>query len=136
MTKKEERIVNDQNPIEVAKIEDVQNGKMKRVKINGKEILITNIDRKYYAIDNRCGHSNAALSSGLLNGNIVTCPLHGVQFDVTTGKKMKDPDLAGPSTERLPDDMKKYIEYTYTLVRDINILPNRGKRLGEQHQLD
>ena len=64
--------------------------------------MITNINGKYYAIDSRCGHSNAALSSRILNGNIVTCPLHGAQFDVTTGKKIKDPDLDGPSTERLP----------------------------------
>src|SRR5205823_2679716 len=127
MTKKEEMIVNDENHIEVAKIEDVQNGKMKRVKINGKEILIANINGKYFAIDNRCGHSNAALSSGVLNGNIVTCPLHGAQFDVTTGKKIKDPDFENlPSSppsrsfEKLPDDMKKYIEYAFSLVRDVN----------------
>jgi hypothetical protein len=71
---------------------------------------------EYYAID-----SNAALSSGTLNGNVDTRLLHGAQCDITTGKKIKEPDLAGPSAEGLSDAMKKYIEYAYILLRDIKV---------------
>lgn len=91
--------------------------------------MIANIDGKYYALDNRCGHSNAALSSGILNGNIVTCPLHAAEFDVTTGKKVKEPDLAGPSPETLPDNLKKYSEYSYGLLRDIKVHDQERYRL-------
>lgn len=45
-------------------------GKMKHVEINGKEILIANIDGNYYAVSDRCGHSNASLSRGNLKGNV------------------------------------------------------------------
>jgi nitrite reductase/ring-hydroxylating ferredoxin subunit len=37
---------------------------MKHVEIKGKEIAIINLDGKYYAINDRCGHMNAPLSKG------------------------------------------------------------------------
>jgi nitrite reductase/ring-hydroxylating ferredoxin subunit len=43
------------------------------VEIDGKEILIANIDGKFYAINDRCGHMNALLSMGNLAENVVTC---------------------------------------------------------------
>jgi nitrite reductase/ring-hydroxylating ferredoxin subunit len=73
--------------VDIASVQDVPNDKMKHVEINGKEILIANIDGNYYAISDRCGHSNAPLSRGNLEGNVVTYPLHGAQFDVITGRK-------------------------------------------------
>ena len=34
---------------------------------------------------------NAPLEQGALVGTILTCPLHHVQFDVTTGEALADP---------------------------------------------
>ena len=37
---------------------------------------------------------NALLSMGnLANDNIVTCPFYGARFDITNGKKVKEPVL-------------------------------------------
>jgi nitrite reductase/ring-hydroxylating ferredoxin subunit len=41
--------------------------------------------RRYYAVDRRCGHMNGPLEMGALDGTIVTCLMHDVQFDATTG---------------------------------------------------
>jgi nitrite reductase/ring-hydroxylating ferredoxin subunit len=37
---------------------------MKHVKVNGKEIVIANMNGKFYALDDRCGPMNAPLSMG------------------------------------------------------------------------
>ena len=29
---------------------------------------------------------------GALNGKVVTCPMHGARFDVTTGRKVAEPN--------------------------------------------
>jgi 3-phenylpropionate/trans-cinnamate dioxygenase ferredoxin subunit len=79
--------------IKVAETTDVPNGKMVKVKINEKEILIANVDGTFYAIDNRCSHQKGDLSKGNLNGKIITCPVHGSQFDVTSGKSIQGPKL-------------------------------------------
>jgi nitrite reductase/ring-hydroxylating ferredoxin subunit len=94
---------------------------MKHVEINGKEILIANIDGKFYALNDRCGHMNALLSMGnLANDNTVTCPFHGARFDIITGKKVKEPILT-PSQEMepLPKIWQKYMEYAGQLMAHI-----------------
>jgi len=74
--------------IDVSDINDVPAGKMKHVEVEEKELLLANSDGKVYALCDRCSHMNAPLSMGTLNGKIVTCPLHGARFDVTTGKRV------------------------------------------------
>ena len=74
--------------VEVGKVSEISDGKMKHMEVDGKEVLIANVGGKFYAISDRCGHMNALLSMGNLTGNIVTCPFHGAKYDVTTGKKL------------------------------------------------
>jgi len=66
-------------------------GKMMAVKMKDKDILIVNVNGTFYALDNTCTHQNGDLSKGSLQGNIVTCPVHGSKFDVTTGKNLSRP---------------------------------------------
>jgi 3-phenylpropionate/trans-cinnamate dioxygenase ferredoxin subunit len=79
--------------VKVAEISEIPIGNLKMVKLEGKEILITNIDGKYYAVGNRCTHAGGDLSKGSLDGNIITCPRHGSKFDVTTGKVVSGPKI-------------------------------------------
>ena len=43
------------------------------------------------AISDRCPHAGSPLASGALEGQIVTCPRHGSQFDVQTGERLRGP---------------------------------------------
>jgi nitrite reductase/ring-hydroxylating ferredoxin subunit len=107
--------------VEVAKVNEIPSGKMKHVELDGKEIVVSNVNGKYYAMDDRCGHMNALLSMGnLSNDNLVTCPFHGARFDVTNGKKVKEPVLT-PSQEMepLPKTWQKYLEYVGQLMSHI-----------------
>ena len=76
-----------------AETSEIPIGGMKMIKLEGKEILIANVDGKYYAIGNRCTHSGGNLSKGSLKGKIVTCPRHGSKFDMTTGKAISGPKI-------------------------------------------
>jgi nitrite reductase/ring-hydroxylating ferredoxin subunit len=106
--------------IEVAKVNEISDGKMKHVEVDGKEVLIANVGGKFYAISDRCGHMNALLSMGNLTGNTVTCPFHGAKFDVTTGKKVSEPILT-PSQEMepLPQTWQKFFENVGQLMSHI-----------------
>ena len=72
--------------VKVAKTIDIPVGKMKHVEVDGKEVLIANVEGKFYAVGDKCPHMSAILSKGILNNTIVTCPRHFSSFDVTTGK--------------------------------------------------
>jgi len=83
--------------IDTGIVEELTPGKMKGVIIGNTNILIANIDGRYYATGGKCTHMGGNLSKGILTGKIVTCPLHGTQFDVTTGKV-----IGGPAKKDLP----------------------------------
>jgi 3-phenylpropionate/trans-cinnamate dioxygenase ferredoxin subunit len=74
---------------EIGKTEDLSPGNMKGVKSEGKDLLIANVAGQYYAAEGHCPHMKANLSKGKLNGSIVTCPMHGSQFDLKTGKVVR-----------------------------------------------
>jgi 3-phenylpropionate/trans-cinnamate dioxygenase ferredoxin subunit len=71
--------------IEVGTVGDLKNGEMKIVMVQGREILLALVGGQYYAADNRCRHMGGHLSRGKLDGTVVTCPLHGSQYDLKDG---------------------------------------------------
>jgi 3-phenylpropionate/trans-cinnamate dioxygenase ferredoxin subunit len=71
--------------VEIAKVGDLKPGEMKMVMAKKREILLARVDDAYYAADNRCKHMGGNLSKGKLEGTVVTCPLHGSQYDLKDG---------------------------------------------------
>ncbi|MEN6378484.1 MAG: non-heme iron oxygenase ferredoxin subunit [Methanofastidiosum sp.] len=92
--------------VKICKVSDVKDGTMKKFEVEEKEILVSNIGGKYYAINNKCTHRNGDLSQGKLEGNIVTCPKHGSKFDITTGKVVSGPKI--PLLKLKVNDEEKY----------------------------
>lgn len=105
--------------IEVAKLDEIAPGGMKSVEANGKEIVLCNYEGKIYAIGRRCGHMNAPLDMGTLEGYILTCPMHHSQFDITTGEALSEPVPAELGDEILPERMVKYLQYIGTLMSHV-----------------
>ena len=70
---------------EVGKTTELQDGTMKETTVRGKKLLLARIGDKYYVAESRCPHLGANLTKGALHGSILTCPLHGSQFDLSDG---------------------------------------------------
>jgi len=75
-----------------ANLADVPAGTIKEVQVGGKPVAIANVGGAYYAIDGTCLHRGGPLGQGVLEGAVVTCPWHGWQFDVTTGRAVMNPN--------------------------------------------
>ena len=75
----------------VCKTTEIIPGQMKKVSVNGNEILVTNIEGNYFAIDDTCTHAGATLSEGKLEDSTITCDWHGAKFDCKNGKLIKFP---------------------------------------------
>lgn len=75
--------------VEIGKTSDLADGTMKAVSVEGHEILLARVGDKYYAADQRCPHLGGKLSEGQLESTVVTCPLHGSQFDLSSGKVVR-----------------------------------------------
>ena len=75
----------------VGKTSDIPLGKMIKISIDGRDIMVANIDGEYCATDDSCTHSGSSLSEGKLNGCVITCGWHAAEFDCKTGKLVKFP---------------------------------------------
>lgn len=73
------------------KVSDISPGSFHKVSVDGKEILVVNLDGNFYAIDDTCTHSGASLSEGKLDGDHIICGWHGAEFNCKTGKLEKFP---------------------------------------------
>jgi nitrite reductase/ring-hydroxylating ferredoxin subunit len=76
----------------VCKESELAPGSMRKLEVLGKdEIVIANVDGRFYAMRGICNHQGGPLADGELNGNVITCPWHGAQWDVTTGRLVEFP---------------------------------------------
>jgi len=80
--------------VRVASVNEVKEGEGRVVSANGVPIALFKVDGEFYAIHNTCLHKGGPLGEGFLDGNVVTCPWHGWQYDVTTGKNVMMPNIA------------------------------------------
>jgi nitrite reductase/ring-hydroxylating ferredoxin subunit len=92
-------------------IGEIAPGGMKTVELDGHEIVICNCDGTYYAIQRRCGHMNAPLEMGTLDGKIVTCAMHCAQFDVTTGQALSGPVPGDMGNENLSPRVAAFLQH-------------------------
>ena len=73
------------NFVRVAGTNDLKSGENKVVNVNGTDVGLFNVDGEFFAIHNTCLHRGGPLGEGFLEGDVVTCPWHGWQFNVRTG---------------------------------------------------
>lgn len=70
----------------------------------GGSIAVIRVGGRLHAIRDECPHAGASLSDGPLVGQIITCPRHGSQFDVTTGARERGPSDFPIRTYRVVTD--------------------------------
>ena len=98
---------------------EIAPGGMKTVELNGRELVICNCDGTFRAIDRRCGHMNAPLELGTLDGSILTCAMHCAQFDVTTGEALSGPVPPYLGNETPPPRTGAYMSHIGALMQHI-----------------
>jgi nitrite reductase/ring-hydroxylating ferredoxin subunit len=92
----------------VARLDEISEGQRKIGEIEGRSIGVFNVHGTFYALRNRCPHQGAPLCQGSVkgtalptrpgeyewvrDGEILRCPWHGWEFDITTGRNMAEPE--------------------------------------------
>ena len=75
------------------KTQDVPDGGVRRVHVYDQEVLLTNLDGAFYAMEPWCPHNLAPLEFGDVNAAAcaVVCPEHAMEIDVKTGANLCGP---------------------------------------------
>ena len=93
--------------IEVASIDEIPPGSMKRVEIDGHRYLIAHAEDDFYAVDDQCSHEEVSLYLGCIQGDMIKCSLHGSRFSLKTGEAMEEPATEAIGTYALKREANK-----------------------------
>jgi 3-phenylpropionate/trans-cinnamate dioxygenase ferredoxin component len=74
--------------VTVCSAEELAEGEMRLVEVNGEKIGVFNCGGELLAIEDRCSHDDGPLAEGEFDAGTCTveCPRHGSLFDLRTGK--------------------------------------------------
>src|SRR5947208_3296351 len=75
----------------VASTSEIPPGIMRKVTVDGQDVVLANVDGKYFAIGDVCTHQEGPLDEGILDNYEVECPWHGSRFDLRTGAVKEGP---------------------------------------------
>lgn len=69
-------------PIALIELDALPVGRGRRVCRAGLDLALFRVGDMVYAIDDSCPHAGGALSNGKLQGTRITCPVHGLKFEI------------------------------------------------------
>ena len=77
--------------VKLCSVQDVPLGGMRQFDLKDEEILVVNLDGKFYGLEARCSHAGAPLAEGEMDGDILVCPWHHSRFSVIDGSVVTSP---------------------------------------------
>ena len=77
--------------IKVAELDELDEGELMAVEVDGEPICLAKVDGEICAFTDNCTHISGPLNEGELDGDVLTRPWHGAQFNVRTGKVLRGP---------------------------------------------
>ena len=80
-------------PIPLIELSALPEGRGRRVCKAGLDLAVFRVGDAVYAIDDSCPHQGGSLSNGKLEGTRVTCPVHGLKFNLASGCQHSAPTL-------------------------------------------
>ena len=81
--------------VKVAEVGDLSVGQGTLIERDGTALAVFNAGGgRLFATSPRCPHEEGPLAEGWLEGDVVICPWHGYDFELTTGRCRVDNDLA------------------------------------------
>jgi len=77
--------------VKVAELGEIAEGQLMAVEVDEEPICLANVNGEICAFTDNCTHISGPLNEGELEGDVITCPWHGAQFNVRTGKVLRGP---------------------------------------------
>ena len=77
--------------IKTCRADEIAEGRITAVQTKRGRIGLTRIGDEILAFEDICTHDDGPLGEGALEGEVITCPRHGAQFNIRTGAALKMP---------------------------------------------
>lgn len=84
----------------VALVRAVSGREARAFEVDGREIVLCEVDGEICALSAICTHEDLSLEGGAVEDGVLTCPWHGAQYDVRTGRVLALPAVRPLATFR------------------------------------
>lgn len=86
-------------------VQDLPPGARKLVFRPGHEsIVVFNVHGQFFALENSCPHAGASIANGPCEGHVLSCPAHGLKFNIQNGQCTASADLRIPTYDVVVQD--------------------------------
>ncbi len=122
----------------VGKVSSVPPGERTIVEAEGRSIGVFNVNGTFYALRNSCPHQAAPLCLGSIKGmtmpskpgeyiwaregEILRCPWHGWEFDITTGRSIFNPHRTRVKTYQVTVEVDDEAVETYPVTVEAGLI--------------
>lgn len=72
-------------------VERFRDGAIEGRMISGARLCVGRSGETHFAIDDTCPHAGGSLAEGLVDADLVICPLHAYGFEILTGTCIDEP---------------------------------------------
>jgi nitrite reductase (NADH) small subunit len=80
----------ERKEVYVGNVADIPDGERRILQVGDISVGVFHHEGQWYAMQNSCLHRGGPVCTGTLEGNTLTCPWHGYQYDVTNGQLLLD----------------------------------------------
>ena len=77
--------------VAVARVNEIEEGKVKVVRVGDAPVGIAKVDGELFAFADVCTHDDGPVAEGELDEYTIECPRHGARFDIRTGRVLSLP---------------------------------------------
>jgi len=110
--------------IDAVATEEIEPGVLREIRVDGHDLLVARVGDDFYVSDAHCPHLHGNLTRGTLEGTVVTCPVHGSQFDLTDGRCVRWTAWSGAVKS-----MAEFVRHSRPL-RVYDVVVEEGRLLG------
>jgi len=97
--------------IRLGPAEEIADNDFKVYELEAVDVVVYRLGDAYYAISPFCPHAGVNLARGQADRGIITCPGHGLRFDIVTGSCLDMPDLVLGRFDLILEDDNLYVQF-------------------------
>ena len=88
---RKERVGGEVSLEQVGVVGDFVEGILYNKRVDGKSVIVTRANGRFYALSNICTHQGFTITPGTTDGVTILCPVHTAIFDINTGECIEGP---------------------------------------------
>jgi nitrite reductase/ring-hydroxylating ferredoxin subunit len=125
----------ERNEVVICAAEDIPDGERIITQVGDLSIGVFHHRGGWYALRNSCLHRGGPVCTGSLQGDVLTCPWHGFQYNVTNGQFLVDPSARLTTYPVEIKEGKIYLQIPVQVRQQFDLTIQPGEKIRAEPEL-